>query len=314
MAVEECVPKVVWKPHKAKNWLSEETLSTIKKKRRLYRRAKKTRRRKDLRKFRCISNTVRELTRRDHITHAEQMAEELKGGRQQKPFWRWLKNLHMQKENIPQLEHKGMLHRGDREKAEVLNDYFQSVFTEEEENNLTAVTAHLKTDRSYESLENVIFTEEEVLDELSKLDVEKAPGPDSLPGRLLRESAPSISAPLAKLFTKSMDTGCLPTDWKSANVTPILKGGNKHLPINYRPVSLTSLIVKTMERLIQKMVAFLEGHKKLNSAQHGFRAKHSCLTQQYMHGPKVSTKVQVHMLFSSISERLLTRFHTRDYY
>ena len=35
-----------------------------------------------------------------------------------------------------------------------------------------------------------------------------------------------------------------------------------------------------MERLIQKkMVAFLEGHKKLNSAQHGFRAKHSCLTQ-----------------------------------
>jgi len=76
MAVEECVPKVVWKPHKAKNWLSEETLSTIKKKRRLYRRAKKTRRRKDLRKFRCISNTVRELTRRDHITHTEQMAEE----------------------------------------------------------------------------------------------------------------------------------------------------------------------------------------------------------------------------------------------
>jgi len=44
----------------------------------------------------------------------------------------------MQKEIIPQLEHKGMLHRGDREKAKVLNDYFQSVFTEEEENNLAA--------------------------------------------------------------------------------------------------------------------------------------------------------------------------------
>jgi len=43
---------------KQKHWLSEETLSTIKKKRRLYRRAKKTRRRKDLRKFRFISNTV----------------------------------------------------------------------------------------------------------------------------------------------------------------------------------------------------------------------------------------------------------------
>jgi len=85
----------------------------------------------------------------------------------------------------------------------------------------------------------VIFTEEEVLNELSRLDVEKAPGPDSLPGpgslpgRLLREAAPSISAPLAKLFTKSMDKGCLPTDWKSANVSPILKDGNKHLPINY---------------------------------------------------------------------------------
>ena len=59
---------------------------------------------------------------------------------------------------------------------------------------------------------------------------------------LREELAPILEA----IFTKSLDTGKLPDDWKSANVhvVPIYKKGSKHLPVNYRPVSLTAYAPK----------------------------------------------------------------------
>ena len=48
---------------------------------------------------------------------------------------------------------------------------------------------------------------------------------------------------------------------------------------NYRPVSLTSVICKLLERLIKDhMVEFLVTHKLLNSSQHGFLKARTCLT------------------------------------
>ena len=46
-------------------------------------------------------------------------------------------------------------------------------------------------------------------------------------------------------------TGIVPLDWHKANVVPIFKKGTKSLPSNYRPVSLTSIAGKVLERLIK---------------------------------------------------------------
>ena len=63
-------------------------------------------------------------------------------------------------------------------------------------------------------------------------------------------------------------------------VIPIYKGGPKASPVNFRPVSLTSHIIKTMERVIRIfLVRHLEVHNKLNPNQHGFRSQRSCLSQ-----------------------------------
>ena len=96
---------------------------------------------------------------------------------------------------------------------------------------------------------------------MCKLDAKKACGLDGLPGRLLKEATVFIAKPLANLFNKSLLTGSLPRDWKAATVTPIHKEGSRHQPGNYRPVSLTSLVVKIMERVItRKLRAFVDEH------------------------------------------------------
>ena len=63
-------------------------------------------------------------------------------------------------------------------------------------------------------------------------------------------------------------------------MTPVFKKGSKHVPSNYRPISLTCLVVKVMERCVHKNItAFLNDHDKLKTTQHGFRLNHSCQTQ-----------------------------------
>ena len=82
------------------------------------------------------------------------------------------------------------------------------------------------------------------------------------------------------IFRQSLDEGKLPVDWKSANVTPIYKKGKKSNPLNYRPISLTSVPCKVMEKIIRnKIVDHLESNHLLSKHQHGFRSNRSCLTQ-----------------------------------
>ena len=77
----------------------------------------------------------------------------------------------------------------------------------------------------------------------------------------------------------SLKEGVVPFEWKEANIIPLFKKGSRNKSENYRPVSLTSVICKLLERLIKDhMVDFLVKHKLLNSSQHGFLKARSCLT------------------------------------
>ena len=129
-------------------------------------------------------------------------------------------------------------------------------------------------------IDKVVIIEEDVYELLCKIDTSKACGPDEIPGQLLKEGAPLIAEPLSIFFNNSLQSGSLPRDSISGNVTPVFKKGDKHLPKNYRPISLTSLVVKLMENIIyRKLMDFLLENNKLNPYQHGFRQHHSCQTQ-----------------------------------
>ncbi len=149
--------------------------------------------------------------------------------------------------------------------ATLLNNYFSSVFT-------------------VENLENVpeakrMFTENEVLNSLCCINVNKSIGPDEVHGKLLYEIRNEIAKPLTYLFNLSIEVGVVPQDWRDANVIPLFKKGSKSQAQNYRPVSLTSIVGKLLECLIKsKLMSHLEKYELIASSQHGFLKGKSCLT------------------------------------
>ena len=89
-----------------------------------------------------------------------------------------------------------------------------------------------------------------------------------------------LALPLTNFFNFTLSRGNIPNDWKVANVVPILKSGKNNLADNYRPISLTSVVVKMLERLIHKhIMKYLTDFQLLNNNQHGFRPSRSCVTQ-----------------------------------
>ena len=83
---------------------------------------------------------------------------------------------------------------------------------------------------------------------------------------------------VCSLFNHSLKTGTLPSEWKSANVTPVHKKNKKEPASNYRPISLLPIISKVLERCVCNRV-YDHVHELINKAQHGFLHGRSCVTQ-----------------------------------
>ena len=106
------------------------------------------------------------------------------------------------------------------------------------------------------------------------------PGPDGIHPKVLRECCDNVAYPIWLIFQKSLKSGVVPSSWREANITPIFKSGSKSDSLNYRPISLTSVVCKLLEKLItNKITNHLETNNLLTTHQHGFRSKRSCLTQ-----------------------------------
>ena len=105
-------------------------------------------------------------------------------------------------------------------------------------------------------------------------------GPDRLHPRVLKETARIVAPILQIIFSKSLENGEDPDDWKQANIAPIFKKGERYCPSNYRPVLLTCVCSKLMEHIISKhLLNHLEANNILFDKQHGFRKKRSTDTQ-----------------------------------
>ena len=129
-------------------------------------------------------------------------------------------------------------------------------------------------------LDNIVISESEVLKHLKELDASKAMGPDNINPFLIKSMAEVFVKPLTLIFQKSVSSGIVPSAWKEARITPIFKKGNKTEQSNYQPVSLTSIVCKTLEKLVRKSIlSHLTENHLLSDKQYGFRSGRSCSLQ-----------------------------------
>ena len=129
-------------------------------------------------------------------------------------------------------------------------------------------------------LQNAKFSKLDIEMACKELKANSSPGPDGVPALLLKTASKELSQPLFLLWRASMDQGVIPPDLLLVLISPVHKGGSRGLPANYRPVALTSHIIKMFERVVRRcLVRHLEENNLLPDGQHGFRSKRSCLTQ-----------------------------------
>ena len=96
-------------------------------------------------------------------------------------------------------------------------------------------------------------------------------GPDGLHPRVLRVLADVVTKPLSIILWQFWLTGDIPADWRLTNVMPIFKKGQKDDPGSYRPISLTLVPGKIMERIISRAIMDqLKVNQGIRPSQHGF--------------------------------------------
>ena len=97
---------------------------------------------------------------------------------------------------------------------------------------------------------------------------------------ILKDLAVELAPLLTAIYQKPFDCGEVPEDWRSANITPVFKKGDRFKASNYRPVSLTSLCCKIQDHIItSNILKHLEDNSILTDCQHSFRARRRCKTQ-----------------------------------
>ena len=276
---KECIPKVATRTGKYKykpGWWDSEIGNLIKEKHR----ANDTMIRNnyqanDVNNFRYIRDKVKSTIRKKCIQEDIELGKE----KNSKKLFRKYKAKSKVKERINFIRKGDQIFSGDKDISDGFNAFFASVFGIDNNSDIGINSNEDEILGNVNSLTSFEITTDSVGKIIRALDTNKSMGPDGISARILKEGVDSLSYALTKIFNKSLADSVVPDDWKLANVVPIHKKGDKEVVENYRPISLTSIVCRIMEKAVKhELLGFLNNYKLIRKSQHGFTNNRSCLT------------------------------------
>ena len=250
--------------------IDEETKALISRKHALSRKAAQNNTDENRRQYNKVRNKVTAVVKKIKRDFERDLAKKVK--KKSKEVFRYINSKASKKVGIGEIhidpsDNKSELTDENEKKAEVFAKYFRSVHTVEPDGEIP-----LLPPKDVEHIMGPLtITNDMVKKGLLKLKVDKAPGPDGLHPRFLRELADQLAEPLRIIFNSTLSEHSVPDEWKRARVCAIHKKGNKKLASNYRPVSLTAIICKVMETLVRNhIIEYMKKNKLFSAKQYGF--------------------------------------------
>ena len=155
--------------------------------------------------------------------------------RNPKEFWRACKMLSWSPTSIPiqNLRMGTNIAKTNDDKADLLNKFF-CIMLQYLDYPINGKRFHCPDSFP----EDLLCSEDQILDMLASLDTTKSNGPDNISARMLKSTAASIAPSVAVLFNLSLQLARIPKEWKKSRVVPIPKVSSPKSPENYRPISL----------------------------------------------------------------------------
>ena len=225
-----------------------------------------------LEQYKAICKELKKVTKHSVLTHERRLVDDKKNP---KRLFSYVRSKQSVVKTITALNCGEDITYSRKEISENLNNYFKSVFVQEQSNDQLPIFGH----RTDSKIDQVTIDIEDLAKRLGNLEACSAPGEDGIHPTVLKHCNIAMARPLSEIYRRSMATGIVPEKWKLANVTPLHKKGSRLESSNYRPVSLTSVVCKVLERIVRDAVMeHLLSNKLLAAEQHGFVPKKSCTT------------------------------------
>lgn len=248
---------------------SRETSNLHKKQEKLHSKWKRTRNPSDKDAWLNCARHTRRMKRQDACAYEKRIID----SENDKRFWSFVRSRNIPRSEIPFVCVDGCDVFDGRDKAQAFNDYFSSVFVNDD--GTLPFLARVPT-----SLEHCVFSPELVSNALSDLVPKLSMGPDGIPPWFLHTFRLILGVPLSNLFNNVMVSGVIPSEWKLARVVPIHKKGSKRDVRNYRPISMLCSCSRVMEGIVDKLLyTYLSDHHYISPSQHGFRSGRSTVSQ-----------------------------------
>ena len=204
-----------------------------------------------------------------------------------KAFYTYAKKFRKTKSHIKLLTKKdGSITSNYKEMANLFQDQFISVFSD-------SSNPDKKIPESQQSSSQFLSVEcspEDVATAIDDINAKSSCADPHISAIVLKKCKSTLIYPISLIWKKSFACGKVPKFYKEQIIAPVHKKGSKAVAENYRPISLTSHVIKVFERIIRKnLVKYLEENQLLCSNQHGFRSGKSCLSQLLSHIDSIIT-------------------------
>lgn len=266
-----------------KPWITPAILKSIKRKQKMY----VTHflngsniQKQNFKNYNTTLNRVKEESKRNYL---KQKFKDFEGN--MKKTWKLINDTvkrkskkNHSKSHVSKICYKGREFTSAKDISDKFNEYFQDVGP----SLASKISPSKKNYKDYlkDRVESKFFlrptTFHEVSELIEELDSHKALGLGDIPIKLIKSAKAHISEHLTKIFNLSFETGEFPMDMKYSKIIPLHKGGSTSELSNYRPISLTPIFSKILEKIMYKrIIRHLIDNDVLFPYQFGFRKSYS---------------------------------------